>query len=70
MYKKIWSENKNKKEFCEVYGNGLYGYDYKNNTSLNAGNSGTAARLFVSSTINSPIYKDNRDSSYKKEYEE
>ena len=32
----------------EVFGKGLFGYKYKNNLILNAGNSGTAARLLCS----------------------
>ena len=45
-----------KKNFCEVYGNGLYGYEYKDNLNLDAGNSGTAARLLSAILINSPRY--------------
>ena len=45
-----------KKNFCEVYGNGLYGHEYKDNLNLDAGNSGTAARLLSAILINSPRY--------------
>ena len=40
-----------KKSKCEVYGNGLYGYKYKKNLVLDAGNSGTTARLLCSILI-------------------
>ena len=38
--------NKNKKN-CEIYGNGINGFNYKNNIKLNAGNSGTCGRLIL-----------------------
>ena len=41
------------KKFCEITGNSLNGYVHKNNLLLNAGNSGTAARLITSILINS-----------------
>ena len=37
---------------CEVFGKGLYGFKPKNNTVLDAGNSGTVARLMCSILIN------------------
>ena len=40
-----------KKFKCEVYGKGLFGYKYKKNLILNAGNSGTTARLMCSTLI-------------------
>ena len=40
-----------KKSKCEVYGKGLYGYKYKKNLILDAGNSGTTARLLCSTLI-------------------
>ena len=40
-----------KKSRCEVYGKGLFGYKYKKNLVLNAGNSGTTARLLCSAII-------------------
>tara|TARA_B100000945_G_scaffold7131_1_gene5893 strand:- start:3893 stop:5227 length:1335 start_codon:yes stop_codon:yes gene_type:complete len=56
-----------KNKYCEVYGNGLYGYEYKKNISLDAGNSGTAARLLSAILINSPEYiKITGDNSLKK----
>ena len=45
---KVKLQNKN----CEVSGKGLNGYDYKKNIILNAGNSGTTARLICASVIN------------------
>ena len=42
------------KKYCQITGNGLNNYKYKNNIILNAGNSGTAARLISSLIINSP----------------
>ena len=40
-----------KKYKCEIYGKGLYGYKYKKNLVLDAGNSGTTARLLCSTLI-------------------
>ena len=42
-----------KKNYCEVFGKGLWGYKYKDNLLLNAGNSGTAARLLCAAIIDS-----------------
>ena len=39
------------KSKCEVYGKGLFGFKYKKNLILNAGNSGTTARLICSTLI-------------------
>ena len=36
-----------KKNYCEIIGNGLYGYKYKKNTVINAENSGTLGRLIL-----------------------
>tara|TARA_Y100000590_G_scaffold461161_1_gene622118 strand:+ start:3203 stop:4543 length:1341 start_codon:yes stop_codon:yes gene_type:complete len=59
-----WNKKKN---FCEIYGNGLNSYVYKKNLRLNAGNSGTAARLITSTLINSPkIINITGDKSLKK----
>ena len=38
------SSNKN---YCEIIGNGLNGYNFNNNTIIDAGNSGTLARLVL-----------------------
>ena len=46
---KITLKNKN----CEVFGRGLFGYKYKKNIILNAGNSGTTARLLLPLLIDS-----------------
>ncbi len=36
-----------KKSACEIYGNGLNGFNYKKNITINAGNSGTCGRLIL-----------------------
>ena len=36
-----------KKNYCEIIGNGLFGYKYKKNTVVNAENSGTLGRLIL-----------------------
>ncbi len=40
-----------RKSKCEVYGQGLFGFRYKKNLILDAGNSGTTARLLCSTLI-------------------
>ncbi len=45
--KKLGVKIKLKKKICEIYGLGLNGYKYKKNIILNAGNSGTLARLIM-----------------------
>ena len=45
-----------KKKNCFIYGNGLNGFEYKKNIVLNAGNSGTFARLILGLLIKSPFY--------------
>ena len=45
--------NKQRK-FCEILGNGLNSYIYKNNLILNGNNSGTCVRLLTSLLITSP----------------
>ena len=52
--KKLGVKIKLKKKYCEIIGNGLNSYVYKNNLTLNAGNSGTTARLIASTLISSP----------------
>ncbi len=60
---KIYSNNQN----CKVYGKGLKGYNYKKNIILNAGNSGTAARLLCAAVVDSNQYiKITGDESLKK----
>ncbi len=56
----------NKKK-CIVYGKGLNGFEYKKNIILNAGNSGTFARLILGLLVKSPHYiKLTGDSSLSK----
>ncbi len=45
-----------KKKNCSIYGRGLNGFIYKKNIILNAGNSGTFARLILGLLIKSPHY--------------
>ena len=45
--KKLGVKIKLKKEICEIHGLGLNGYKYKKNITLDAGNSGTLARLIM-----------------------
>ena len=42
------------KNFCEVFGNGINGFKYKKNLTINAGNSGTLGRLILGLLIKSP----------------
>jgi len=46
-----------KKKFCKIYGNGIDGFNYKKNLTLNAENSGTLGRLILGLLMNtsSPI---------------
>ena len=45
--KKLGIEVKKKGNYCEIYGKGLNSFSYKNNITINAGNSGTFARLIM-----------------------
>ena len=45
-----------KKKNCTIYGKGLNGFKYKKNIVLNAGNSGTFARLILGLLVKSPHY--------------
>ena len=45
--KKLGTKVKLKKNTCEITGSGINGYKYKKNITLNAGNSGTLARLIL-----------------------
>jgi len=45
-----------KKKNCYIYGKGLNGFEYKKNIVLNAGNSGTFARLILGLLVKSPHY--------------
>ena len=49
---KILLNNKN----CIIYGKGLNGFNYKKNIVLDAGNSGTFARLILGLLVKSPYY--------------
>jgi len=51
--KKLGINYRIKKNFCEINGKGLNGFKFKNNTIINAGNSGTLARLIFGLLINS-----------------
>ena len=44
------------KKNCSIYGNGLNGFEYKKNIVLDAGNSGTFARLILGLLVKSPYY--------------
>tara|TARA_B100000989_G_scaffold245006_1_gene192106 strand:+ start:2932 stop:4257 length:1326 start_codon:yes stop_codon:yes gene_type:complete len=43
-----------KKQICYLYGNGLNGFNYKKNIVIDAGNSGTFARLLLGLLVKSP----------------
>ena len=43
-----------KKKFCEIYGRGINNFVFKKNLILNAGNSGTLARLLLALLIRTP----------------
>ena len=65
--KKLGIKIDKKNKHCKVYGNGLNGYIYKKNLTLDAGNSGTAARLLTATLVNSTKYiKITGDTSLKK----
>ncbi len=51
--KRLGINYKINKKICKIYGKGLNGLNYKNNTIINAGNSGTLARLIFGLLINS-----------------
>ena len=51
--KKLGVKIKIKKNYCEIVGRGLNSYNYKNNLSLNAGNSGTLGRLLMGLLVHS-----------------
>ena len=52
--KKLGIKVKLSKSNCKIYGNGIDGYKYKKNLTLNAQNSGTLGRLILGLLINSP----------------
>ena len=51
--KKLGINFKINKKNCEIYGKGLNGFKFKNNTIINAGNSGTLARLIFGLLVKS-----------------
>ena len=51
--KKLGVKIKISKNFCEIKGVGLNGFDYKKNLILNAGNSGTLGRLIMGLLVHS-----------------
>ena len=51
--KKLGIKYKLSKNFCEITGNGLNGFSYKKDITLNAGNSGTLGRLILGLLIHS-----------------
>jgi 3-phosphoshikimate 1-carboxyvinyltransferase len=52
--KKLGINVKIHKNYCEVIGNGINGFKYKENLTINAGNSGTFGRLILGLLIKSP----------------
>ena len=64
--KKLGINYKINKKKCEIYGMGLNGFNFKNNTIINAGNSGTLARLIFGlliDTKNSIVLKGDKSLS-------
>ena len=45
--KKLGIKVVKKKDYCEIFGKGLNGFSFSNNTTINAQNSGTFARLIL-----------------------
>ena len=43
-----------KGKFCKIHGNGINGFKFKNNLTLNAENSGTLGRLILGFLVNTP----------------
>ena len=56
MFKKLGIKIILNKKKCYIYGKGLNGFEYKKNIVLNAGNSGTFARLILGLLVKSPFY--------------
>ncbi len=59
-----------KKNYCEIIGNGLFGYKYKKNIVINAENSGTLGRLILGILIDAkyPIKLVGDDSLSKRDF--
>ena len=67
IIKKLGIKIKSKNKKYEIYGKGLFGYKFKKNLILNAGNSGTTARLMLPLLNNSTNWiKVTGDQSLKK----
>jgi 3-phosphoshikimate 1-carboxyvinyltransferase len=67
VIRKLGIKVKFQKNTCEVTGKGLFGYNFKKNLILNAGNSGTTARLLLSLLVSSNYWvKITGDQSLKK----
>ena len=65
--KKLGIKVKFKNKSCEIFGKGLHGYKFTDNLVLNAGNSGTTARLICSVLVDSSKWiKVTGDKSLKK----
>ena len=54
VIKKLGIKIYSNKDTCKIYGNGIDGYKYKKNITLNAGNSGTLGRLILGLLSNTP----------------
>ncbi len=52
--KKLGIKVKINKNYCEIYGNGINGFKYKKNLTIDAKNSGTLGRLLLGLLIKSP----------------
>ena len=52
--KKLGIKVKISKHYCEIFGNGINGFKYKKNLTINAKNSGTFGRLILGLLIKSP----------------
>jgi len=52
--KKLGIKVKIYKDYCEVYGNGINGFKYKKNLTINARNSGTLGRLMLGLLVKAP----------------
>ena len=52
--KKLGIKVKIYKDYCEIFGNGINGFNFKKNLTINAKNSGTLGRLILGLLIKSP----------------
>ena len=52
--KKLGIKVKINKDYCEIFGNGINGFEYKKNLTIDAKNSGTLGRLILGLLIKSP----------------